>query len=110
MNSLIDAILATCELADIYHSQRNINSVMNAATSELGELAEEVNIASGVSYKEPGPDGVEGEAIDLILAAVDLLYVNNRKITEEDMVRIATPKLQKWHSKIAKAHAEGKLK
>lgn len=48
--------------------------------SEFGELAEEVTIADGGSYKAQGADGVVGEAIDVILCAVDFVYVLSQTI------------------------------
>lgn len=43
--------------------------------SELGELAEEVNIAAGELYKDPGVDGVTGEAADVMNCIADLLWI-----------------------------------
>jgi hypothetical protein len=67
---------------------------------EVGELSEEINVANGLSYKQAGPDGVIGEAIDSIISLVDLIYVyakeNNIELTEENLIRIAEEKLAKW--------------
>jgi NTP pyrophosphatase (non-canonical NTP hydrolase) len=108
--NLVELILDTSKIADHFHKTRTRNSVMNATTAELGELAEEVNIAEGASYKEAGPDGVKGEAIDLIISGLDLLYVDDRNVTEAELIAIARPKLEKWITKIMQAHGEGKLK
>lgn len=108
--SLVELILSTSKVADHFHKSRTRNSVMNATTAELGELAEEVNIAEGASYKEPGPDGVKGEGVDMIIAGLDLLYVDDPNVTEAELIAIAKPKLEKWIAKIMQAHGEGKLK
>jgi NTP pyrophosphatase (non-canonical NTP hydrolase) len=108
--TLIDLILDTSRIADHFHKTRSLNSVCHATTAEMGELAEEVSIAMGDSYKQPGPDGITGEAVDLIISGLDLLYVNDRNITEAQLLAVAKPKLEKWILKIMQANAEGKLK
>jgi len=107
---LFELILSVCKEADKYHSNRSLYSVNSALTSEVGEIAEEVAIAMGDSYKAEGPDGIKGEAIDAINSCMDLLYVCDRSITEEELVAIARPKLEKWLEKIKQANAEGKIK
>lgn len=76
---------------------RTVQDVLNHGVTELGELALEIQIAQGKSYKEPGSDGIIGEALDLIACLVDLIYVENPSITEEDMRSLLEPKLIKWH-------------
>jgi hypothetical protein len=49
--------------------------ILDYAMTELGELAEEIIIAGGRSYKAPGKDGVAGEAIDLAVCLVDLAFI-----------------------------------
>lgn len=75
---------------------RTRQSVLAAVMSEVGELAEEVNISEGMSYKTPGPDGVFGEAIDVIAATADLIYVDNPNITPEEVHEQLLRKLDKW--------------
>lgn len=99
--TLVNRTLFTCRLADQYHPNRNLDSVFKALVSEVGETAVEIDIANGQSYKAPGPDGVVGEAVDAILAALDLIYKAQPNITEEEILRIAQPKLDKWIYKIA---------
>ena len=107
--SLVNQVLASCKEADNYHSTRTLYTVGAAMSSEMGEVSEEIQIAMGDSYKTPGADGVNGEAVDLITAGLDLLYVNNRDITEEQLMALAAPKLKKWIDKIKQANAEGKI-
>jgi hypothetical protein len=73
---LIELILDTSRNADNFHQTRSLYSVLAATQSELGELSEEVAIESGDSYKDHGPDGIQGEAVDMLIAGLDLLYVN----------------------------------
>jgi hypothetical protein len=108
--TLVNLILDTSRIADTFHTTRSLNSVCHATTAEMGELAEEVSIAMGDSYKTPGPDGINGEGVDLIISGLDLLYVNNRNITEAELMAIAKPKLEKWLTKLMQAHGEGKVK
>jgi hypothetical protein len=58
-------------------------SILASATSELGELAEEVQIHQNHSYKKPGDDGIVGEAIDTICCLLDLIHKVNPYITED---------------------------
>jgi len=46
--------------------------------SEFGELAEEINIAAGELYKEAGPDGVMGEAADVMNCLSDFLWITSK--------------------------------
>jgi NTP pyrophosphatase (non-canonical NTP hydrolase) len=108
--SLVELILDTSHIADHFHKTRSLYSVLAATQSELGELSEEVAIESGDSYKEHGPDGIQGEAVDMIISGLDLLYVNNRNVTEAELLAIAKPKLEKWITKLMQAHGEGKIK
>lgn len=76
-------------------------TILGHATSELGELADEVLIAGGHSYKCAGDDGVVGEALDLMLCALDLIYVHtDGRITEEQLREIAARKLLKWKKNV----------
>lgn len=80
-------------------NRRTTFGVLASLVEEVGELSQEVAIINGASYKEPGEDGVVGEAIDVILCAVDLIRVYDAKITEDDIMEILKIKLSKWKSK-----------
>jgi hypothetical protein len=75
---------------------RTLYSIQTSATSEFGELADEVRIDQGHSYKEAGVDGVVGEAIDTILCLLDLIHKYDPSITEGDLDLIAFVKCEKW--------------
>lgn len=78
---------------------RTSYNVLGALMEEVGELSQEVNIINNASYKEKGPDGVIGESIDVIICALDMIYVNNPKVTEEEIMTIVKNKLTKWKEK-----------
>lgn len=92
-------ITETFNYSDQVHNNRNPFYVLLKCTEELGELSEEVQIAAGVSYKQPGKDGIVGEAIDLITCALDMIHITHPELTEEDILAIAIPKLEKWKEK-----------
>jgi hypothetical protein len=76
--------------------ERTVNDVLIHSFTEMGELALEVQINSGKSYKESGVDGVIGEALDVICCMIDIIYIENPNITEEEIMNLATEKLEKW--------------
>lgn len=91
--SLVSEIL---EVARSIGAERDPSSIILKVMEEVGELATEVAIASGKSYKHPGKDGVLGEAVDALIAIVDLIYKSNPDITEAEIVEVARKKLDKW--------------
>ncbi len=89
----------TFKYSDQIKNGRNSFYVLSKCTEELGELSVEVQIKEGVSYKQAGKDGVVGEAIDLITCLIDMIHINYPELTEEDLLAIAIPKLEKWKEK-----------
>lgn len=77
--------------------------VLASLMEEVGELATEVAIAEGYSGKKFGPDGVIGEAIDVITCALDLIWVDYPGLCPENMeeviMMILKRKLAKWKEK-----------
>lgn len=82
--------------SDQIRDNRTIQEVFTYAVEEIGELATEVNIVTGFSTKQPGKDGIVGEAIDAIICLVDLIGVYDPNITEEQIIAICRTKLNKW--------------
>lgn len=81
-------------------NDRNIQDILIHAMTELGELAQEVQIAEGNSYKSAGPDGIVGEALDVIACMVDIIYVHYDVLADEEyMISLMKPKLEKWKEK-----------
>lgn len=74
--TFISTVLDTCRAV---RDGRNFDDIFLHALSELGELSLEVAIARrrlrGLKGgpRVPGPDGIAGEALDVLLCAVDLL-------------------------------------
>jgi hypothetical protein len=96
-STLVSEILATSKRVN---DGRTAQDILTHAVTELGELALEVQISEGKSYKKAGKDGVVGEALDVISCMVDLIYVHyGRLASEEFMVSLMKPKLDKWKEK-----------
>lgn len=96
MTSLINTSFAVSDKID---NSRTIENVLTHMTTEVGELALEISIAQGRSYKDASEDGVVGEAVDVILCALDIIRIYDTAITEADILAIANRKLAKWEQK-----------
>lgn len=79
---------------------RHEDYVMKKCVEELGELALEINISQGLSYKEQGKDGIKGEAVDLAICALDMFALQCHNMTPEEIEReflsYMLTKLNKW--------------
>lgn len=76
-------------------------SVFNHLEGEAEELLAEV---FAKKWGDPaGPDGILGECIDIINCAVDLIYLDNPDITEEEITAVILKKCQKWEAKYGNA-------
>ena len=82
--------------SDLIQDGRTLKDVFTYGVEEMGELATEVNIATGFSRKAPGKDGIVGEAIDVITCMIDLIHLYRPEMTEQDLKAIVNIKLQKW--------------
>lgn len=81
---------------------RTLYSILSSTTAELGELADEIRIHEGHSYKVSGKDGVVGEAIDAIACLLDLIHRYDPNLAEKDLVSITEQKVAKWVEKVSK--------
>ena len=83
---------------------RHEDYVMKKCVEEAGELALEINISQGLSYKEPGKDGIKGEAVDLAICALDMFALQCNNMTPEEIEReflsYMLTKLNKWRDSI----------
>lgn len=84
---------------------RTNNYVFKKCMEELGEMALEDQIENGLSYKEPGTDGVAGEAVDLAICAMDMFALQHpghsaKEITALFLVYM-NKKLEKWKQTIS---------
>lgn len=65
---------------------RTRDDVLTHTVEELGELTEEVLIATGRMEGESGPDGIIGETVDIIACIYDMVYIDNNDITDMDVM------------------------
>lgn len=86
------------DIAESPKRKRSLDSVMDKVVEEVGELATEISIVQGRSYKEPGSDGVKGEAVDLVIASLDLLH--KAGCDEHEFLELLRTKTGKWMNKI----------
>ena len=77
---------------------RHPTDVFLQLSEEAGELATELSIYAGYSKKEPGPDKIPGEAADVLICAIDLVY-KTYNLSETEIEEIIRKKLQKWLNK-----------
>lgn len=84
---------------------RNKHDVLASLMEEVGEVATEVNVSTGYSSKDEGPDGILGECVDVITCALDLVWVSSPNMTDEEIEELIMQKLkiklEKWKQKKA---------
>ena len=100
----IALVLQRCRTIDRIDGERTPQDIFNHAVSEIGELGQELIIANGRSYKEAGPDGIIGEACDVILCMIDMIHSQTKSMTAFEVERMMadtfTKKCDKWVAKI----------
>jgi len=72
-------------------------------SEECGELAQEILIsrnASGFHNKQAGPDGIKGEAVDVLLVALSLFFCHGGSLDE--LATTVQKKSLKWQESQAK--------
>lgn len=97
-DELIETIDFLERLTDTDMEQRSIHELLGSATSELGELAEEIAIEEksfGQTYKE-SKEGSKAEAVDLAICAIAIHYA--RGGTFKDFISTMKKKLKKWET------------
>lgn len=75
---------------------RDLAYIFEGLREEVDELEAEV-----FGY-ERGDDGIPGEAVDVILCALDLIYKAAPEWSNEDIVAYAEKKCEKWAKKYHK--------
>ncbi len=91
---MFDNILGKCKEVE---NGRNVKTIFNHMESEMDELWDEVNrFSKGISA---GEDGISGEAVDVILCALDLISKSNPEMTDDDLKNIIDKKFNKWKMK-----------
>lgn len=102
--SLSTIFTTSIELGRVDTSKkRTYDYVLSKCMEELGELSLEVQIENGLSYKEPGKDGIRGEAVDLAIAAMDMFALAcgdmNKQAIENLFLSTMEKKIAKWKEK-----------
>lgn len=105
--SLYSMFELSVELGQINSDAYRTNDyVLKKCMEELGELSLEEQIETGLSYKEPGKDGVAGEAVDLAICAMDMFALQHPGLTaseiEDKFISYMNIKLQKWRTVVGK--------
>lgn len=95
---LIESVFAMSDEISKYQC-RFVPNILTKSFEEVGELATEVGIVYHGFYKQPGADGIVGEAIDVILCMLDIIHIQYPDMTVEQVKQIAAYKLQKWKNK-----------
>jgi hypothetical protein len=73
---------------------RTLQDIFKHGQGEMEELGDEIELrAKGLT---PGPDGIVGEGIDVILCKLDLILEAEPNITNEQILEIARTKGRKW--------------
>ena len=91
------------------NESKNILQRFLKLSEEAGELAQEILIsqqASGFHEKKAGPDGICGEAVDVILVALSIFFQHGGSLEELD--KISHQKSLKWQKaqNISLSHRE----
>lgn len=84
------------EVSDKVKNNRTPSTVLLHLVQEIGELSTEIQIEEGHIQKTPSDDGIVGEAIDVIICALDIIRIHNPEITEEEIISYCQKKLNKW--------------
>jgi hypothetical protein len=90
MKDLIELVRSYSEKIE---NGRDSGYIFEGLREEVDELEAEV-----FGY-DAGPDGIPGEAVDVILCALDLIFKSTPEWTNEDIVAYAEKKCEKWARK-----------
>ena len=96
---LIGRIFAVSDEITASGQPRHPVPILTKTMEEIGELSTEIGIKYFGFYKEPGKDGIIGEAVDAINCLIDLIHVENPDITPEELCAMFDKKLAKWKKK-----------
>lgn len=76
---------------------RSLADSLRYAARELAELADEIELQA--QGKAPGPDGIVGEAIDVMVCMADIIVRAEPEFTDRDLTRRFNQKCRKWLGK-----------
>lgn len=88
-----DLFAVVREYSNQIKNGRKPHDIFNYLLDEVRELEEEM---FGVG---DGKDGIAGEAVDVILCALDLIFKVEPNWTDQDIVKYAETKCEKWARK-----------
>lgn len=91
---MTNIIHATRMFSEDIENGRTLEDVIRHLKSEVAELDEEVAGAQGA-------DGIVGECIDVILCALDAIFVHDSSVSDEQIEDIVMKKLGKWKRRYA---------
>ena len=102
--SLSTIFRTSLDLGLLYSNpKREYDYVMSKCMEELGELSVEVQIENGLSYKDPGKDGIAGESVDLAITAMDMFALSCGDMEPEEIEKrflaVMEKKIKKWKEK-----------
>lgn len=80
--------------AKVIQNGRTISDAARHAGDELIELKDEIVLKE--AGETAGPDGIVGEAIDLIACALDIIFVEAPETTDDEINAILVRKCEKW--------------
>jgi hypothetical protein len=83
--------------SDQIKDDRTLQGIFNHGMGEMDELQSE--ILYDRDGLKPGPDGIVGEAIDVIACMLDIIRRHDPLITESQLVEIMDRKCLKWVGK-----------
>jgi hypothetical protein len=75
-------------------NNRTMPDIFRAMNGEMNELADEVQLA--LDDDVPGPDGILGEAVDVMSCLLDLIYKSYPNITQAEIEAVMVKKAAKW--------------
>ena len=90
----MDGIQTIVDQCHKIKNTRNMQSVARHLQGETNELRSEVDLM--LYCQEQGEDGVIGEAVDVLICAVDLALIWDKDLTAEKINQIIKNKLDKW--------------
>ena len=95
-----------CEFSDRVQDGRTLRDIFEHGQGEMSEL--DIEILKHNTGVRNGPDGIVGEAIDVIACMMDLIRKYDPDVTEEQLAEKMREKCVKWETKTnAGAYTKG---
>ena len=93
---ILKSVESAC--SKIGHRETDLNNIFVAMSEEVGELATEILIVNGLKDR-PSIEGIVGEAVDVMICALDIIYAHTGSLDNETVKSIVDTKLNKWVNK-----------